>query len=81
MLRLSIENDRVVCTGPDHMRIPIDSVVHLFEILAAFCGKWGLDPDDLTVMSSSSINWPQEYTNRKETIDLCYALNQAAAPK
>jgi hypothetical protein len=74
-MRLSIENDELVLSVSGEQK-PIQSPDHLYKVLADICQEHNIAPEDLIVMGSSSFNWPEEYTDRSQTIKLCYELRE-----
>lgn len=50
------------------------TVEEVFAYFAKECERRNIDASELTIMSSSSIDFPEESTNKQNVIDICEAL-------
>lgn len=71
---LVIEDGRIVC----HLRYmePVEKAVFQnYDELIEFCKqelvKLKCQPKDLVVLSSSTLDWPEDFTDHKPTIEAC----------
>lgn len=76
---LGIDNDKVVLRYQDKAKGPqIKRVIESVEDFVAFikerCKKAKVKPDDLIIMCSSSMDFPEDSTDNKKTIALAHAL-------
>ena len=68
---LSVNNDRieVKSEGLTSVRV-ITDIQYYIRFFTSEAERIGCDIDDLTVMCSSSMDWPEDSTKNKETIAL-----------
>lgn len=76
---LGIENDKVMlryqdtAKGPQLKRI-VESVADFASFITERCKKAKVKPDDLIIMCSSSMDFPEDSTDNKKTIALARKL-------
>ena len=73
MYMLTIQDDAVVVQSDYETKV-VASFPELQVYLAAEAKKAGVLVDDLEVMSSSSIDFPEEWTSDKATISFAKAI-------
>ncbi len=51
------------------------SIDEVYAYFAKEVERLNIDPADLRIMSSSSIDFPDEYTSKQHVLDICGALS------
>lgn len=73
---IAIENDTVVVVSSYETK-PVASLAELQGYMAEQAKRAGVLVDELNVMASSTIDFPEEWTSNKQTIALAKALKAA----
>jgi len=73
---LTIENDAVV-VKTDYVAQAVASEAELAAFIASSAKAAGVANEDLSVLASSSLDFPEEFTSNKATIALAKALKAA----
>ena len=60
--------------GTNGVSVPFESIKELRGIIAAMILQRGLSADAVTVLCTSSIDFPEEYTDNPEYLELCRQL-------
>jgi hypothetical protein len=79
---LTIQDEKLVChhgvstTGFEKRVTPIESQNDLIALLAKTAVDCGIPEEDLTVMSSSSLDFADEYTSDPAVLELVEWVNE-----
>jgi len=73
-LFLTIENDSVVLMDDRDVSYRVDSVEGYRLLLESEASRLGVTVEDLTVMASSSMDFPEDFTTNPQTVQLAREL-------